>query len=317
MTTSLFSTYRAGENRVTSTFLAVLQRLSLPNMDRILGALLNEPTFNLVTFENQPQGKQSTPDAKIRTGRSVWIETKTSRNTIRKEQVTRHLKSLGDSEMLLLLTPDDSKPTWLTDERVVWSNFETLAEAIHGEQGILKDEDEPPSEYEAFLLREFMQMLRELELIGSSENRVLVFAARVAWPMYKELGVYRGGANMSFRPSSYIAFSEGGKIHPLVPKIKSVIESVDVMGSEEVFSLNDTQQELVKELRSKIDDNNRRHQFAEPYKIIFLSGPIDYETVKLKEPIIHDKKGAFVQSHRYVSLESLKTASTTRELEAY
>jgi hypothetical protein len=32
MTTSLFSTYRQGENRVTSTFLAVLERLSLPHI---------------------------------------------------------------------------------------------------------------------------------------------------------------------------------------------------------------------------------------------------------------------------------------------
>ncbi len=61
MTMSLFSTYRQGENRVTATFLAVLERLSLPNIDRILGALLEDNAFNLVTFENQPKGKKSRP----------------------------------------------------------------------------------------------------------------------------------------------------------------------------------------------------------------------------------------------------------------
>ena len=45
MTTNLFSTFRQGENRVTSTFMAVLQRLSLPNIDRILQALLDDSTF--------------------------------------------------------------------------------------------------------------------------------------------------------------------------------------------------------------------------------------------------------------------------------
>ena len=37
MVTPLFSTYRQGENRITATLLAVLQRLSLPNIDQILG----------------------------------------------------------------------------------------------------------------------------------------------------------------------------------------------------------------------------------------------------------------------------------------
>ena len=59
MTTNLFSTYRQGENRVTATFLAVLQRLSLPNIDRILGALFGETSFSLVSFDNQPRMKET------------------------------------------------------------------------------------------------------------------------------------------------------------------------------------------------------------------------------------------------------------------
>ena len=66
MTTPLFSTYRQGENRVTATFLAVLQRLSLPNIDRILQRLLweDEESYNLVSFENQIRTKGSVPDAR-------------------------------------------------------------------------------------------------------------------------------------------------------------------------------------------------------------------------------------------------------------
>ena len=80
MTTPLFSTYRQGENRITATLLAVLQRLSLPNIDRILQALLEDTAFSLVTFDNQPKGKESTPDARIGTGSAIWVETKTARN---------------------------------------------------------------------------------------------------------------------------------------------------------------------------------------------------------------------------------------------
>ena len=58
MTTNLFSTYRQGENRVTSTFMAVLQRLSLPNIDRILQALLGRDDFSLATFGEPAQRKE-------------------------------------------------------------------------------------------------------------------------------------------------------------------------------------------------------------------------------------------------------------------
>ena len=59
MTTPLFSTYSQGENRVTATFLAVLERLSWPKMSRIIGALLGDENFRLVTFINQPSGVES------------------------------------------------------------------------------------------------------------------------------------------------------------------------------------------------------------------------------------------------------------------
>ena len=96
MTTSpLFSTYRQGENRVADTFLSVLQRLSLPNIDHILGALLGETGFSLVTFENQPIGKRTTPDARIKMGPAIWIETKTARGTVDLDQIRKLLEGVS------------------------------------------------------------------------------------------------------------------------------------------------------------------------------------------------------------------------------
>lgn len=321
MATPLFSTYRQGENRITSTFLAVLQRLSLPNIDRILQALLEDAAFSLVTFDNQPKGRESTPDARIGTGSAIWVETKTARNAVRGLQMKSHLNSLSPRENLLLLTPDEEAPTGLSD-RVAWANFKTLAGAI---EDILGDEDEPPSEKEAFLLREFILMLRQDRLLDSADPRVMVLGARFAWPMYKLLSVYRCSTNkpmQSLRDSDRMAFYVGGRIQPLVPRIKSMVESVDMSEPEQFESLEASQRKLAKELRGRIDRHKQGHEFGQAFKVMFLSGPSNDETIKLEKPIVNDKKDkngrptpfTFGQP-RYVTLKSLKAASRTSELE--
>ena len=269
--------------------MAVLQRLSLPNIDRILQALLEDAAFSLVTFDNQPKGKESTPDARIGTGSAIWVETKTARNAVRGHQVKSHLNSLRPSENLLLLTPDDEAPAGL-DDRVAWSNFRTLAGAV---EDILGDESEPPSEKEAFLLRELILMLRQDGLLDSAEPRVMVIGARFAWPMYERLSVYRCSTNkpmQSLRDSDHMAFYVDGKIQPLAPRIKSVLESIDMTQPEQLESLEDSQKRLAKKLRERIDCHKQGHEFGQAFKVMFLSGPTDDETVKLEEPIVNDKK---------------------------
>ena len=321
MTTNLFSTYRQGENRVTSTFMAVLQRLSLPNIDRILQALLSRDDFNVATFENQPKGKKSTPDARIGTGADVWIETKTTRNTVSINQIRRHLDSLRPGDNLLLLTPDDEAPTGL-DDRVAWSNFKTLSDVV---KEILEDDDGPSSEKEAFLLREFVSMLKDDGLLDSAETRVMVIGARFAWPMYELLSVYRCSVNKpmrSLRDSDHLAFYVAGKIQPLVPRIRSVVESIEIMHPKDFETLSAGDNDLAKQLRKKIDSHKQSHEFGQAFKVMFLSEPSDDETVKLKEPILNNKRDkngrptpfTFGQP-RYVTLESLKNARFTSELE--
>ena len=321
MTTNLFSTYRQGENRVTSTFMAVLQRLSLPNIDRILQGLLEDSAFSLVSFDNQPRGKKSTPDARIGTGAAIWIETKTARNAVRINQVRRHLDSLREGENLLLLTPDENAPAGL-DKRVVWSNFKTLERAV---EEILGDDAEPPSEKESFLLREFLSMLREDNLLHSAETRVMVLGARFAWPMYELLRVYRCGTNKpmrALRDTDHLAFYAGGEIKPLAPRIKEVVESIDMSQLNEIESLGNPRKRLAKRLRNRIDHHGQWREFGQAFKVMFLSEPNDEETVKLEEPIINDKKDkngdptpfTFGQP-RYVTLKSLREARRTSELE--
>ncbi len=326
MTTSLFSVYKQGENRVTATFLAVLERLSLPNMDRILQGLLNEKTFSLISFENQPKGKSSRPDAKIRTSPAVWIETKTWHNSVNHVQIKNHLQSLTGREKLLLLTPDENRPP-LLDEGVHWSNFQRLITSV---QGILGDEDEPASEKEAFLLRELVRMLKQDGLVGSYESRVLVLAAKAAWPAYKEFSVYMCPGSWSFRPSGYIAFSKDNEIKPRVAKIKSVIKPLTLDKPGEIESLDGEQRAFAEQLKAEFEMKKNsvtqemrdffQIHFSRAHQWIFLSGFDDEETFKLVGPVKNDKKSksgkgtAFTQKYTYVNLESLRNATKTSEL---
>ena len=327
MTTSLFSVYKQGENRVTATFLAVLERLSLPNMDRILQVLLDDKDFNLVTFRNQPKGRSSTPDAKIHTSPAVWVETKTEHNSVSYDQIKNHLRSLESGEKLLLLTPDESRPCSL-DSRVTWSNFQQLVTAV---QVILDDEYESPSEKEAFLLRELVRMVKDIGLVTPTASRVLVRAATEAWPAYKEFSVYYHAGDPSFRPSGYFAFYLENEVKTKVAKIKSVIKSITLDDESQVESLDVDQRELVETLKDRLASKKDqvplkmqkgfRDHFVQPTQWMFLSGPDDEETMKLESPVKNYKKGkggkrtAFTMKWRYVTLESLKKARTTSELE--
>ena len=294
-------------------------------MDRILQALLEDDAFSLVTFENQPQGKDSIPDAEIRTGSAIWIETKTKSNAVNSNQLRNHLNAVGPRESLLLLTPDEKAPTDL-DDRVAWSSFGTLVGAI---QDILSDESDPPSEKEAFLLREFILMLKQDGLLDSSEARVIVFAAKSAWPMYELLSVYRCSLNKPMRAiregNDHVAFYSHGMVHHLAPKIMSVVDSIDMSRPEEITLLQDDyQKKLAVELRDRIDHHHQQREYGLglSFKVMFLTGPNDSETVKLDHPIINDKTDKngkptpFTYGQpRYVTLKSLKAAAKTSDLE--
>src|SRR5436189_5786962 len=139
MAINIFSTYSTGENRVTASILAVLQSLSLQRTERLLGALLEQADFQLVQFENQPaKGGTGVPDAIILSTIRLLIETKIARNAVDPKQLQQHLKRLDEAgertKLLLVITPDEQRPhviDQLNDERVTWSSFAALDQAIN------------------------------------------------------------------------------------------------------------------------------------------------------------------------------------------
>jgi hypothetical protein len=303
----IFSTYRQGENRVTASILAVLRSLVLPRIEFILGALLGEE-FTLVSFQNQPaKGAAGVPDAEITARARVLLETKTERDALKKDQLTRHLERLmGERDgRLLVLTPDQSEPAVIKevrDERLVWASFADLNQAIND---LLGQENEVVSEREEFLLRELQKMIEADGLLQPAKN-VVVVAARVAWPDYRALRAYVTRANRAFRQVEYMAFYSEGQIQPIVPKILRREPEIEFKPGLHSGQMGEVVQGIL----------NAQGRPWNPDKamVFLLSAPDDPRTIRLSQPVENDLDGAFVQGQRYVTLTDLQMARTTSEL---
>lgn len=315
METSLFSTYSTGENRVTASLLAVLRSLSLPRIERLLGALMGQSDFELVRFQNQPsKGGAGVPDALISASATIFLETKIARNSVRAPQIRRHLKRLDKTSestaKLLLLTPDDVEPAsvrQVKDERLVWTGFTALDQAI---DELLADKGEVVSEREAFLLRELQTMLVAEGLVASS-NDVVIVAARRAWGEYQQYHAYVCQPNRAFQPTSRMGFYSDGQIYPTIPKIRKVYDQIEMLPGQHRGQLGKLVDRLITDGARDEEDLN---------KIFLLSPPDDSETEHLKSPVPNDlrsasgKPWAFTLGQRYVSFDKLKQAKATSDL---
>lgn len=305
----IFSTYRQGENRVTASILAVLRSLALPKIDRLLGELLNEDDFRLVRFENQIVGNgDSVPDGEIAANRRIFIETKTKRNTLDREQLQSHLKQLGNDvgNRLLVLTPDSNTPEVVKeigDDRLAWASFVDFDSAI--DDLLLRNWDEVVSEREEFLLRELQKMFEADGLLGPAKE-VVVVAARLAWPEYGRIHAYICQPDRSFQRVKYLAFYSDRKIQECVPAISEVCEQT-------IFKRGLHHGRLGEVVKQALDLGLRREGAS--HKVFLLSSPDDPQTIKLGHPIENDLSRAFVQGQRYVSLESLKKARKTSQID--
>jgi hypothetical protein len=96
MHSGLFSAYRQGENRVTSSVLAVFERLDVGLLRRILATATGNPEMALLTFANQVRGDRSgsVPDGAITANIGYYFEVKTERNAVRGDQLREHVRHL-------------------------------------------------------------------------------------------------------------------------------------------------------------------------------------------------------------------------------
>lgn len=332
MSPCLFSTYSQNENRVTSTFLAVLSSLSLNLMQQIIGAMIGDEV-ELIRFTNQPASKRqqyhSVPDAMISGDFKILIETKLQQNAVEEGHIKRHQEQLGDRKnaYLVILTPDPACPGVVEnisrkDPRVVWCSFNQINNII---DDFFKNGSEVISEKDAFLLKNF-QMLLDLENL-LSQPEVLIVPARFAWSHYLNTSSYVCQPNRTFQKTTYIAFYNEGKIMQKVPKILKAVNEV-VFGEKGYFEVRSNdwsksdKKEFGKKMKKVVEKSigSNSHKVGESHKVLLLTGPEEEGTICINKEIPNDsvdKNGAptaFVQRQRYTSVEKLMRAEKTSDL---
>jgi hypothetical protein len=308
----LFSTYRQGENRVTSSMLAVFERIDLSLLEIMLAAASGESSLQMVSFTNQPPGKgHSVPDALISASFSYYFEVKTSRNTVAAAQLTEHVLCFADDgsqERLFVITPDPEQPQAVTaaaDPRIVWFNFRALHDAIEAVTA-----DAMLAEQARFLLRELQALLVDEGLVDTDD--VVIVAARIAYDEYLQHSAYICQPGRAFRTGlTHMGFYANAAIQARIPRIRRVVDQV-TFTNDEIASLRTgppPDQLIAQVIESTLAAGTR--DVGQQYQIFLLSGPDQPETVQLSQPIINDtlsaagKPWAWTLGQRYTSLAKL------------
>jgi hypothetical protein len=316
-TQSIFSSYRGGENRVTSTMLAVFERVGLGLTERILAAATEDSSLGFASFSNQPSsGGAGVPDGEIRASFRYLIETKTEPNAVSVEQLRRHLRRLDGAyadERLLVITPDPEEPARIGrvgNTRVIWIGFGLLAQAI---EGVIQDPGELASEQQRFLLRELVSYF-ESEGVLSVDDTVVV-AARFAYPEYRKIAAYACQPNRSIRNVSRMGFYTHKQVMPEIAEVYRRFANVPFL-PEEARRLKAKRDPLEKRVAEVIRWRlaTMPSQRGNRSDVYILSGATDPDTLILDSPIQHTPPNAWTQGQRYTSVERLKKAKTTADL---
>lgn len=309
----LFSTYRQGENRVTSSMLAVFERIDLSLLETILASAAGESSLAMVTFTNQPPGTgHSVPDARISARFSYWFEVKTARTALTAHQLSEHLANLGSEgdDRLFVITPDAEQPavvSRLGNRRLVWFNFRSLYDAIERSS---VDPVGGVSEQNRFLLRELQALMVDDGLIDNDD--VVVVAARFAYPEYLARGLYICQAERAFRDGlTHMAFYANSAIQVQVPRIRCREDLVSFTHGEAVARQGRSETDRLIGAAIEVDLNAGTREEGKQYQVFLLSAPDDPDTVRLPHPIINDtvaesgRPWAWTMGQRYINLAGL------------
>jgi hypothetical protein len=309
----LFSTYRQGENRVTSSMLAVFERIDLSLLETLLASAAGESSLAMVTFTNQPPGKgHSVPDARISARFAYWFEVKTARNALGGHQLSEHLASLGGEgdERLFVITPDAEQPdivSRIANPRLVWFNFRSLYDAI---ERFAFDPAAGVSEQNRFLLRELQALMVHDGLIDSDD--VVVVAARFAYPEYLARSLYICQAERAFRGGlTHMAFYANSAIQVHVARIRYREDLVSFTHEEATARLGGSESDRKVGTVIKADLQAGTREEGKQQQVFLLSGPDDPDTIRLPQPIVNDtiaesgRSWAWTMGQRYASLTNL------------
>ncbi|TCC48051.1 hypothetical protein E0H73_42995 [Kribbella pittospori] len=332
MPNPLFSTYRGGENRVTSSLMAVFERMDLALVQELLEAATGTgEELRTVTFENQVVNVGAVPDARISARFTWWFETKTARGGYATEghdrhQVRVHARQLEDDPhaRLFVLTPDPAPPAWFdrldgvndaVRQQVVWLSFKDLADAI---VGIMADPNRLIGEQTRFLLTELVALFEADGLLTNDD--AVVVAARSAWQEYLDYSAYICQPDRTFREGiSHFGFYYHGSIQSKVAKIHAYHPAVPFTRTEADRRRNRCEDGLADLIEQVLAAGARIE--GDSHGVMLLSGPSDNDTVHLDAPIVNDTKTeagkpwAWTLGQRYTRLDRLRSGvSRTSQL---
>lgn len=148
---------------------------------------------------------------------------------------------------------------------------------------------------------------------------LVVAASKLAASDYQLYNVYICPPNRSFQTTSHMGFYVNSRISRVIPAIRGQVESIILFESaiEKRDDLNSRQQALLIYLAQKLSAAKDYRYGKEEYKVIFLSGIGDPDTIILPHEIENNlvtklgKKQAFTQGYRYVAVAKLLAAPKT------
>ncbi len=328
MPNTLFSTYRGGENRVTSSTMAVFERIDLALVQELLQSASGiGAELRGVSFENQVVGEGSVPDARISARFSWWFETKTSRGAYAtdghdRDQLRLHADHMKDDPgaRLFVLTPDPIQPSWFDEldgvdnnvhDQVIWISFANLAEVV---RTVLSEPTRLVSEQTRFLLTELVDLYEADGLLTSDDT--VVVAAKSAWGEYLTYAAYVCQPDRAFREGlTHFGFYHRGKIQAIVPRILSWTPNI-IFDRETIERCRSLGEEAMATVISRVLEDGARSD-GDAHGVMLLSPHDGTDTVQLTAPIDNDTKTASGRSwawtlgQRYTQLARL-TAGITR-----
>lgn len=150
------------------------------------------------------------------------------------------------------------------------------------------------------------------EEYGEGEGRVVVVAARSAWPLYKATSVYVCQNRRSFQKTERMAFYANRVIYPSYPLILDRMDDVDLShrgAARQSLSADCATQMLGRTIRRILMQGWEEDTVS----IFKLTAPTDPRTIT-NEPIPHPGRTGWVMGHRYAQLSSLQTATSTDDV---
>ncbi len=160
------------------------------------------------------------------------------------------------------------------------------------------------------------------QLPKDSVDKVVVVATKNALGEYLKYSAYICLPHRPFQDCVRLAFYTHNKIYHRVPKILGFVQAISKDEIEARTDLSDADRTRLRQLLTKIE-KNRKDDWTQQLKFIFLSSPGSPDTLILPNDIINDQISstgtgrlvAFTQAQRYVSLSRLEQGLlTTSEL---